>query len=383
MGVEEGLERGGPDVSREAAVAALDSIDPDLGAFIEVDRDRVMAAAEAPRAGRLSGVLVAVKDLIDTAGLRTTYGSDFFADHVPEKNAPVVDALEAEGAIVLGKTNLNEFAYGVSGYNPFYGAILTPRDRSRTAGGSSSGSAAAVSAGVCRLAVGSDTSGSVRIPAACCGVYGMKLANGAASLEGIFPLAARYDSVGYFAAGVEDLQLVLGIDELPDVGSLKVARIGVDVETPDLPEEHWFSFREQVWEVHGERYQKEPKRYGKDVQWKLALPIGDVALARELLETWRTRFLEAVEGADVLVGPLLDGAAPTLEAVKAEYERDEFIVGGRLLRHTPQYNELGWPALAVPTAGGAVQVASRPGNEAAVLAVGRQIGLPSEEVVTR
>ena len=101
------------------------------------------------------------------------------------------------------------------------------------------------------------------------------------------------------------------------------------------------------------------------------------------LEAWRTRFLEAVEGVDVLVGPLLDGAAPTLEAVEAEYERDEFIVGGRLLRHTPQYNELGWPALAVPTTDGAVQVAARPGNEAAVLAVGRQLGLPSEEVVVR
>jgi aspartyl-tRNA(Asn)/glutamyl-tRNA(Gln) amidotransferase subunit A len=383
VGVEEGLQGGGPVVSREAVTAALDRIDPDLGAFIEVDRDRVLAAAGAPRDGRLSGVLVAVKDLIDTAGLRTTYGSDFFADHVPETNAAVVDALEAEGAIVLGKTNLNEFAYGVSGFNPFYGPILTPKDRSRTAGGSSGGSAAVVSAGVCRLAVGSDTSGSVRIPAACCGVYGMKLANGAASLEGIFPLAARYDSLGYFAAGIEDLQLVLGIDELPDVGTLKVAHIGVDVETPDLPEEHWVSFREQVWEVHAERYQKEPNRYGKDVQWKLALPFDDADTARELLEAWRTRFLEAVEGVEVLVGPVLDGAAPTLEAVESEYERDEFIVGGRLLRHTPQYNELGWPALAIPTADGPLQVAGRPGSEAAVLAVGRQLGLPSAEVVTR
>ncbi len=368
-------------MSRETAIAALDHIDPDLGAFIEVDRDRVLAAAEAPRDGRLSGVLVAVKDLIDTAGVRTTYGSDFFADHVPERNAPIVDALEAEGAIVLGKTNLNEFAYGVSGYNAFYGPILTPKDRARTAGGSSGGSAAAVSAGICRLAVGTDTSGSVRIPAACCGVYGMKLAHGAASLEGIFPLAARYDSVGYFAAGIEDLQLVLSIDELPDVQTLKVARLGVDIEAPDLPKEHWVSFREQVWEVHGERYQKEPKRYGKDVQWKLALPIGDVEAARERLEAWRTRFLEAVEGIDVLVGPLLDGAAPTLEAVKAEYERDEFIVGGRLVRHTPQYNELGWPALAVPTADGLVQVAGRPGGEPAVLAIGRQLGLPSEDTI--
>lgn len=368
-------------MSRDAALSALDRIDPDLGAFIEVDRDKVLAAAEAPRAGRLSGVLIAIKDLIDSAGLRTTYGSEFYADYVPERNAPVVDALEAEGAIVLGKTNLNEFAYGVSGYNPHYGAILTPRDRSRAAGGSSGGSAAAVAAGVCRLAVGTDTSGSVRIPAACCGVYGMKLAHEAAPVEGIFPLAERYDSLGYFAAGVEDLQQVMSIDELPDPTGLNVKRIGVDLEVPDLPEDHWTLFREQVWEVHGRRYREEPERYGKDLQWKLALPFEDVEGAREHVEAWRTRFLEAVEGTDVLVGPLLDGAAPLLEAAIADYERDEFLTGFRLLRHTPLYNELGWPALAVPTEDELVQVAARPGDEPAVLAVGQSVGLSSEETV--
>jgi aspartyl-tRNA(Asn)/glutamyl-tRNA(Gln) amidotransferase subunit A len=368
-------------MSRDAALTALDRIDPDLGAFIEVDRDKVLAAVEAPRAGRLSGLLIAVKDLIDTAGLRTTYGSQIFEDHVSERNAPVVDALEAEGAIVLGKTNLNEFAYGVSGYNPHYGAILTPQDRSRTAGGSSGGSAAAVAAGVCRLAVGTDTSGSVRIPAACCGVYGIKLAHGAAPLEGIFPLAERYDSLGYFGAGIEDLQQVLGIEELPEPASFNVKRIGVDVEVPDLPEDHWTLFREQVWEVHGDRYREEPERYGKDLRWKLELPFDDVEGARERVEAWRRRFLEAVEGTDVLVGPLLDGAAPLLEAAIADYERDEFLTGFRLLRHTPLYNELGWPALAVPTEDGPVQVAARPGNEPAVLAVGKSLGLPSEETV--
>lgn len=364
---------------RDAALAALDRIDPDLGAFIEVDRDEVLASAESPRGGRLSGALVAVKDLVDTAGLRTTYGSEFFATHVPERNAPIVDALEAEGAIVLGKTNLNEFAYGVSGYNPHYGAILSPQDRSRTAGGSSSGSAAAVAAGVCRLAVGTDTSGSIRIPAACCGVYGMKLAHGAAPMEGIFPLAAGYDSLGYLAAGVEDLQQVLGIDELPDPESMRVRRMGVDVEVPELPEDHWTLFREQVWEVHGERFREEPERYGKDLRWKLELPFEGVDTAKETIEAWRQRFLEAAEGIDVLVGPVLDGAAPLLEATIADYERDEFLTGFRLLKHTPVYNELGWPALAVPTEDGPLQVGARPGSEAAILAIGRRIGLSSAE----
>src|SRR3954470_21857449 len=203
-------------MSRHEVMSALDRVDPDLGIFIELDPDAVLREAEAARGGRLAGVPIAVKDFIDTARTRTTYGSRIFAEHVPQRDAPVVAQLRSEGAIVFGKTNLNEFAYGVSAYNPHYGPVLTPRARARAAGGSSSGSAAAVAAGLCRLAIGTDTSGSVRIPAACCGVYGMKLAHGAASLEGIFPLAERYDSLGYFGAGVEDLQQVMGIEELPD-----------------------------------------------------------------------------------------------------------------------------------------------------------------------
>lgn len=225
-------------MSRSDASAALDRVDPELGMFIELDPDRVLAAAEAPPGGRLSGMLVAIKDLIDTRGIRTTYGSAFFADHVPERNAAVVDQLESEGAILFGKTNLNEFAYGVSGFNEHYGPILTPGDRTRTAGGSSGGSAAAVAAGVVELAVGSDTSGSVRIPAGCCGVYGFKAAHGAISTEGVFPLAERYDSVGYFAASVETLQRVLGLDDLPDPGTVQVGWIGDDLELATLPELH-------------------------------------------------------------------------------------------------------------------------------------------------
>lgn len=368
-------------MSRNAALAALDRIDPVLGAFITVDADQALAEAEAPRDGRLSGMLVAVKDLIDTAGIRTTYGSEFFADHVPTRDAPIIELLKSEGAIVLGKSNLNEFAYGVSGYNPHYGPILSPADRSRTAGGSSGGSAAAVAAGVCRLALGTDTSGSIRVPAACCGVYGLKMAGGALPLDGIFPLAPTFDSLGFLAAGIEDLQLVLGINELPEAQKIRIGRIGVDLEVPRLPDEHWTMFRKQVWEVHEERYHREPKRYGRDLRWKFELPVGDVSAARERLSVWKTRFLSAVEGFDVLVGPLLDGAAPTLDAAIGDYERDEFLVGERLLRHTPVYNQLGWPALAVPTADEPLQVAARPGDELAMLSIGRALGLSSAETV--
>ena len=368
-------------MARNAALAALDRIDPSLGAFITVDADRVLEESEAPRGGRLSGMLIAVKDLIDTEGMRTTYGSEFFADHIPTRDAPIIELLRSEGAIVLGKTNLNEFAYGVSGYNPHYGPILSPADRSRTAGGSSGGSAAAVAAGVSRLALGTDTSGSIRVPAACCGVYGLKMARGALPLDGVFPLAPTFDSLGFLAAGIEDLQLVLGMDDLPEVQKIRIGRIGVDLEVPRMPDEHWTMFRMQVWEVHKERYRREPSRYGRDLRWKLELPIGDVSAAKKRLDVWKARFLSAIEGFDVLVGPLLDGAAPTLDAAITEYENDEFIVGERLLRHTPVYNELGWPALAVPTADGPLQVAARPGDEAAMLSIGRSLGLSSVETV--
>lgn len=368
-------------VSRADVTRALDRVDPALGMFITLDGDGARRAAEREPGGDLAGVLVAVKDLIDTAGTRTTYGSQFFADHVPAADAPVVARLRERGAVLLGKTNLNEFAYGVSAYNPHYGATLSPADPSRTAGGSSSGSAAAVAAGVCRLAVGTDTSGSVRIPAACCGVYGFKLAHGAVPLDGIFPLAPSYDSLGWFAAEVADLQRVLGLGELPDPAGLRIGAVGVDLELPALPDAHWTLFRHEAAAVHRERLRRDPGRYGADLRWKLARPVGDVERARPALAAFRARFEEAAAGFDVLVGPVLDGAAPALAAARADYERDEFLVGDRLLRHTPVYNQLGWPAVAVPTADGPRQVAGRPGTEAALLAVAERIGLSAADTV--
>ncbi|MDP9347071.1 MAG: amidase [Actinomycetota bacterium] len=366
---------------RTDVMRAIDRVDPDLGAFIELDPDAALRAAEAAPGGQLSGVLIAVKDLVDTAGIRTTYGSARYADHVPAADAPLVAGLRERGAVVLGKTNLNEFAYGVSALNPHYGATLAPADRARTAGGSSSGSAAAVSAGVCRIAVGTDTSGSVRIPAACCGVYGFKVAHGALPLQGVHPLAARYDSAGFLAASVEDLQLVLALPDLPDVAHLRVGRLGVDLEVPALPAAHWTVFRKEVWDVHGEAFERDPSSYGADLQWKLRRPFGDLPSAERTLAAFRARYEEATAGLDVLIGPLLDGAAPTLAAARADYDRDEFLVGDRLLRHTPVFNQLGWPAVAVPTADGPRQVAGRPGTEAALLAVARDIGLTAADTV--
>ena len=150
-----------------------------------------------------TGVPVAVKDLLDTAGVVTTYGSILFAEHVPARSAESVLRLEAAGFTIAGKTNLHEFAYGISSQNPHYGTVPNPRAPGRLAGGSSGGSAAAIAAGEVELALGSDSGGSIRIPAAWCGVVGFKPTFDLAPTDGCFPLAPSYDHVGPLAATVD------------------------------------------------------------------------------------------------------------------------------------------------------------------------------------
>ena len=148
------------------------------------------------------GARLAVKDLFDTAGIRTTYGSAVFADHVPTETAEAVARLERAGYVSVGKANLHEFAYGVTSQNAHYGTVPNPRAPGRTAGGSSGGSAAAVVAGLADVALGTDSGGSIRIPAACCGIVGFKPTYGLVPDDGVFPLAPSFDHVGPIAADV-------------------------------------------------------------------------------------------------------------------------------------------------------------------------------------
>src|SRR4051812_27686102 len=149
------------------------------------------------------GIRLAVKDLFDTAGVRTTYGSAVFGDHVPSETGPAVRALEAAGYASVGKTNLHEFAYGVTSQNVHYGTVPNPRAPGRTAGGSSGGSAAALVTGQADAALGTDSGGSIRIPSACCGTVGLKPTYGLVAADGVFPLAPSFDHVGPMARDVE------------------------------------------------------------------------------------------------------------------------------------------------------------------------------------
>ena len=189
----------------------------DLNAYTLIDRDGVIARASTIDAqvaagedpGPLAGVPVALKDLIDQAGLPTTCGSGFYRN-VPDRSATVVDRLEKAGAVIIGRTGLHEFAYGFSSENHWFGPVRNPWDPGTSPGGSSGGSAAAVAAGLAPVAIGTDTGGSVRVPAAMCAVVGLKVTHGRVPLTGVFPLAASHDTVGPLARSVPDVALVYG-----------------------------------------------------------------------------------------------------------------------------------------------------------------------------
>ena len=199
----------------EQALARLERLEPSLNAFANPMAD--LARSEALRAtaelatgrdlGPLQGIPVAIKDLIEVAGMPTGYGSKVHAPRIATKDATLVARLRAAGAVIFGKTNLLEYAYGIA--HPEIGQTNNPHDPTRTAGGSSGGSAAAVAAGIVPLAIGTDTGGSIRIPAAYCGIVGLKPSFGLVPLDGVFPLSWSLDHAGPLARSVEDAALAL------------------------------------------------------------------------------------------------------------------------------------------------------------------------------
>jgi aspartyl-tRNA(Asn)/glutamyl-tRNA(Gln) amidotransferase subunit A len=225
----------------EALLRRIQQEEARLNAFITVNADA--ARGEAARAeaeilcgcyrGPLHGVPVALKDNIWTAGLRTTAGSRILAGFVPDEDATVVRRLRRAGAIVIGKTNMSEFAYGATNNNPHYGPTHNPWDLARITGGSSGGSAAAVASGCAYAALGTDTGGSIRIPAALCGVMALKASFGRVSCQGTIPLVPRYDHVGPIARSVGDLAIMLQAIAGHDVGDPTTSTMVV----PDWPRE--------------------------------------------------------------------------------------------------------------------------------------------------
>ena len=304
------------------------------------------------------------------AAIRTTYGSAVFGEHVPTRTAPAVAALEARGWVAVGKTNLHEFAYGVTSQNLHYGVVPNPAHPELTAGGSSGGSAAALVLGEADGAVGTDTGGSIRIPAACCGVVGFKPTYGLVSTEGVFPLAPTFDHAGPMARSVAGCVELLGVS-VPEVSpadlSIAVAwgEVPVAGERVDFPTAEAVvpAFMREVGDVHRELYAEQGELYSENIRSKiercLAIGAAEYEAAVRARAEHRERAEAALDGHDLLVTPVLSCPVPPADC-------DELAVRAAMTLFTFPFNALGWPALAI----GPVQVVGRPGQDELVLAAG-------------
>ena len=353
--------------------------------------------ARPERAG--DGIRLAVKDLLDTAGLVTTYGSAIFVDHVPTTTAESVRRLEAAGYANVGKTNLHEFAYGITSENPHFGTVPNPIAPGRIAGGSSGGSAAALAAGLADAALGTDSGGSIRIPAACCGIVGFKPTFDLVPTDGCFPLAPSFDHVGPMARSVEECEAMLRVlapcfASVPEPGTPRVAVAWTESADPlvrsrveeaatalgatpvDFPPntDTYALFTHDVAEVHRELYAENAELYGEDVAVKvercLTVTEAEANRARGARERYRETAESVLSGFDLLLTPTLSSVAPPVGIGDAAL-REEMI------RFTYSFNALGWPALALPCGAAedglpaSAQLVGRPGEDGLVLAAGR------------
>ncbi len=348
-----------------------------------------------------NGKRLAVKDLFDTAELTTTYGSIIYADHMPAQTAEAVSRLEAAGYTNVGKTNLHEFAYGITSANPHFGTVPNPAFPGRMAGGSSGGSAAAIAAGLADTALGTDSGGSIRIPAACCGITGFKPSYGLVSLEGVFPLAPSFDHAGPMARTVGECVAMVSVladgFESRSLESLEEVEVGVawlehgdplvyarvreaaelfprrrEIEFP-LAGEIGPVFMREVADVHRDLFAEFADSYGDNVRTKIerCLEVTDAEYERGLRarEELRERAESAIAELDLLLTPTLGFVAPRLPA-------DDLEIREATIRLTYPFNALGWPTLSIPCGPAedglpaSVQIAGPRSADAVVLGAG-------------
>jgi aspartyl-tRNA(Asn)/glutamyl-tRNA(Gln) amidotransferase subunit A len=297
---------------------------------------------------------------------------------VPARTAEAVAVLEAADYANVGKTNLHEFAYGVTSQNPHFGTVPNPTAPGRTAGGSSGGSGAALAAGLADVALGTDSGGSIRIPAACCGVVGFKPTFGVVSLDGVFPLAPTFDHAGPMARTVaeciEAMRVLAPGFELPSGAEPTIAtawgadeRLGAAALDFPLPEHVGPAFMREVADVHRELFAEHGDAYGDNVRTKvercLAVTDDEAAAGRRQRDKYRTRAEAAFAGFDLLITPTLSIEPPPADVA-------ELSVREAMIRFTFPFNCLGWPALSLPLGETSVQIVGRPGDDGLVLAAG-------------
>lgn len=394
----------------------IDKLNPAFNAYLTVCPE--LALAQATRAerelfaktrgkrrerGPLHGVPISLKDNIYTKDVRTTAGSKILHDFIPLHDAPVVTALKKAGAVLLGKTNMHEFAYGVTTDNPHFGPVQNPWDRERIAGGSSGGSAAALAAGLCYGSIGTDTGGSIRIPSALCGVVGLKPGPGRVSTDDVVPLSPTLDFVGPLARSVEDAALLLNPIFVTGKNERKLApgralsprarqpRLGIPneffLDVLDAPVRTAFEIALRLLEKRGARLKdislpqiKETEDAGNKIAWAEAtlyhqdagwypqraddysedvrarLEMGtkvtavDYLRAREFREKCKGlfHFAFAENDIDAIVVPTTPIAATKLGQESVRIGSSDYSTRALLLRLNRPANLVGVPAISVP-----------------------------------
>ena len=359
----------------------------------------------------LKGLPVAFKDIVDVAYVPTTCGSKVKAVCTPVKDAPVVQRLTAQGALPVAKANLQEFSYGILGDASAYGRVINPRDPEVCGGGSSSGSAALVACGALDLTVGSDSAGSVRVPAACQGVLGFKPTFGLIPVEGVFPFAPSFDCIGFFASSVDLIEqaFIATADEEPataqdissiDVTALKAkgerfAELLAKLETSDFALGEGVDLEEtiaataklyepmrlkEVYDVHRPLLDQRDKY--QDVILQRVLGGEDISqenydAAAQGVEKLREEALALLGDASIILTPTLDSGPLKWSDITPDNAAES---AASLRRWTEPFNVLGWPAITVPLrgeeeegVGDAVQVVGKPGEDLTVLRVARTL----------
>ena len=410
----------------EACLRRIDELNPQLNAFITITAASALAEARAAEheiqrgnwRGPLHGIPIALKDLVDTAGVATTAASNLFRNRIPTSDAEIVRLLKAAGAIFVGKLNLHEFAYGGSSVVTAFGPVHNPRAPEYSAGGSSSGSAAAVGAGLCFGAVGTCTGGSIRQPAALCGIVGFKPTYGLVSAQGVVPLSPSLDHIGPMTRTVADTALFLqamapnfDLSAAPKVASLRVGiprrhffealhpevvaavdsalsvilrlTAGTHTVHPAISIDEVNSLsnlltKTEAYAYHRQHVTATPELYQPETLRRIrtGADVSPDTYTRGLreLETLRLAALHEFEAVDVWITPTSPVPAFTI----ADLLSDPQTLRNKeqlTLRNTRPFNVLGWPTISVPcgsTREGlpiGLQISARPGADATVLAL--------------
>jgi aspartyl-tRNA(Asn)/glutamyl-tRNA(Gln) amidotransferase subunit A len=413
------------------ALESAEACKRSFNAFSVIDWDRALkAAAESDRRygensqRSLEGLPIAVKDLIDTKGIETRYGSAAYLGHVPDADADVVKALVGQGAIIIGKTTTHEFAWGVTTASARFGDTLNPLDSTRIPGGSSGGAAAAIACGAVMAGVGTDTGGSVRMPAALCGVVGFKPTSGALPTRGVFPLAPTCDHVGLLGEQVDDVAILANpfCIDLPDSDAWLSARLGVIreiVPVPLSPEiasafdsaverlEQIFAcervatsglfdtvyeafasivlieggiehFRRNDWDRIARHYSPETVDRLRRAE---AMDLRSYASAQQNRRNFAARLHQVMSTVDYLVLPTCPCSAPHINASTVSISDWSGTLREALMTYTAPFNVAGFPAISIPLPTGdsilpaALQIVARPGDDGALLQIAQQMEL--------